>query len=151
MLNVEQLQRLHDAGEVDTVLVVFPDHQGRFMGKRVQSGFFLSELSHNGGMVEACNYLLAVDVDMKVLQGFQSANWESGFGDFQCRPDLSTLRLTPWLERTALVICDLYEQDGTPTTVAPRTILKRQTDAAAAHGFTIKAAPSSSSSCSATP
>ena len=139
MLNVEQLQRLHDAGEVDTVLVVFPDHQGRFMGKRVQSGFFLSELNHNGGMVEACNYLLAVDVDMKVLEGFRSANWESGFGDFQCRPDLPTMRLTPWLERTALVICDLYEQDGSPTTVAPRTILKRQIEAAAAHGYTIKA------------
>jgi len=139
MLNVEQLQRLHDAGEVDTVLVVFPDHQGRFMGKRVQSGFFLSELGHNGGMVEACNYLLAVDVDMNVLEGFRSASWESGYGDFQCRPDLSTLRLTPWLERTALVICDLYEQDDTPTTVAPRTILKRQISAAAERGYTIKA------------
>lgn len=139
MLTVDELQRLHDAGEVDTVLVVFPDHQGRFMGKRVRSGFFLSELEHNGGAVEACNYLLAVDVDMTVLEGFRSANWESGYGDFVCRPDLSTLRLTPWLERTALVICDLFEHDGSPTTVAPRTILRDQIAAAAERGYTIKA------------
>lgn len=139
MLTIEQLTVLHEAGEVDTVLVVFPDMQGRFMGKRVLSSFFLSQVPVNGGSVEACNYLLAVDVDMNVLEGFRFANWEQGYGDFVCRPDLSTLKLVPWLERTALVICDLFEEDGTPVGVAPRTILKSQIDKAAALNFTVKA------------
>src|ERR1700761_2153980 len=114
MLTVEQLTDLVANDHVDTVLVVFPDMQGRFMGKRVIARFFVDELEHNGGAVEACNYLLAVDVEMNVLPGFRYANWEQGYGDFVCRPDLSTLRLVPWLEKTALVVCDLFELDGRP-------------------------------------
>ena len=139
MLSIEQLTVLHNAGEIDTVLVVFPDVQGRFMGKRVMSEFFLSEVPNNGGRVEACNYLLAVDVDMTVLEGFRFANWESGYGDFECRPDLSTLCLVPWLEKTAMVICDLFDTGGSAVGIAPRNILRRQIDAAAERNYVIKA------------
>jgi glutamine synthetase len=121
------------------VLVVFPDIQGRFMGKRVLADFFVDQLDLNGGTVEACNYLLAVDVDMTVLEGFQFANWDQGYGDMACRPDLSTLCLVPWLDKTALVICDLFEEDGSPVTIAPRSMLQRQLARAAEHGYTIKA------------
>lgn len=138
MLTIDALTELATAGEIDTVLVVFVDMQGRFMGKRVQADFFLREIPNNGGMVEACNYLLAVDVDMTVLEGFKFANWEQGYGDFECRPDLSTLRRIPWLEKTALVICDLYNPDGTPVEVSPRRILQRQIERAAAMGFVVK-------------
>jgi len=138
MLTIDALTELATAGEIDTVLVVFVDMQGRFMGKRVQADFFLREIPNNGGMVEACNYLLAVDVDMTVLEGFKFANWEQGYGDFECRPDLSTLRRVPWLDKTALVICDLYNPDGTPVEVSPRRILQRQIERAAAMGFVVK-------------
>lgn len=139
MLSIERLTELHQTGEIDTVLVVFPDMQGRFMGKRVIADFFLAEVPTTGGTVEACNYLLAVDVDMTVLDGFRFASWESGYGDFACRPDLSTLCLVPWLEKTAMVICDLFNGDGTPVEVAPRTILRHQLDAAADKGYVVKA------------
>jgi len=138
MLTIDELTELATSGAVDTVLVVFVDMQGRFMGKRVLADFFLREIPNNGGMVEACNYLLAVDVDMTVLEGFKFANWESGYGDFECRPDLSTLRLVPWLEKTALVICDLFNPDGTPVEVSPRRILQRQLERAASMGYTVK-------------
>jgi glutamine synthetase len=139
MITIEQLAELHNANEIDTVLVVFPDVQGRFMGKRVLSSFFLSEIPTSGGAVEACNYLLAVDVDMNVLEGFASANWESGYGDFVCVPDLSTLHVVPWLEKTALVICDLVNHDGSPVTVAPRSILQAQIARAAEQNMKVKA------------
>ena len=71
MLTVDQLRDHVHTGDIDTVLVVFPDMQGRFMGKRMLASFFLSELHRNGGAIEACDYLLAVDVDMKVLDGFR--------------------------------------------------------------------------------
>lgn len=137
MLSTDHLSTLVDEGAVDTVLVVFPDLQGRFMGKRVLADFFLSELTHNGGAVEVCNYLLAVDVDMTVLDGFRFASWDEGYGDVQCRPDMSTLRLVPWLEKTALVICDVHNADGTPLEVSPRRILRRQIERAEAMGFTV--------------
>ena len=92
---------LHDEiadGAIDTVLVVFPDLQGRLVGKRV-TGHFWAEQMQGGHERDACNYLLAVDVDMNPLSGYQFANWEQGYGDFAVPPDLSTLRRIPWLER----------------------------------------------------
>ena len=131
------LEDMIRSGEIDTVLVVFPDLQGRFMGKRVTGHYFLDHVVD--GSVEACNYLLTVDVDMNVLPGYQYATWEQGYGDFSCRPDLATLRRIPWLEATALVICDLFDEDsGEPVEVAPRTVLRRQLEKAAEMGYTVK-------------
>lgn len=135
MLNLDELQELVAAGEVDTVVVAFADMQGRLVGKRVVAEHFLAELPGNGGAVECCDYLLAVDVDMVVLEGFRFSSWETGYGDFECRPDLSTLRLAPWLERTAIVLGDLYDHDDELVEVAPRSILRRQLASAAELGY----------------
>ncbi len=136
MLDVETLDRMIAEDAIDTVLVVFPDLQGRLMGKRVTGHFFRDYVLRDG--IDACNYLLAVDVDMTPLPGYEFANWDKGYGDFLCRPDLSTLRLTPLLDKTALVLCDLFdEQTGEPVEVSPRQILKRQIERAQAAGYTI--------------
>ena len=126
-------------GEVDTVLTVFPDLQGRLMGKRVTGHFFAEDVLEGEGGVHACNYLLAVDVDMTPLPGYTFANWEEGYGDVMARPDLATLRRIPWLEKTALVICDLVdEHTGEPVEVSPRRILQRQVERAAEAGYRFK-------------
>ena len=136
-LDVETLDRLIADDEIDTVLVVFPDLQGRLMGKRVTGHFFSEHVLADN--IEACNYLLAVDVDMTPLPGYQYANWDKGYGDFVCRPDVSTIRHIPWLEKTALVLCDLLDEyTGEPVAVSPRQILKHQVERAAAAGYTIK-------------
>jgi len=136
-LDVETLERQIRAGDVDTVLVAFTDLQGRLMGKRVTGRFFKDHVLDRG--IEACSYLLALDVDMTPLPGYELASWDTGYGDFVCRPDLSTLRSIPWLDRTALVLCDLHdEHSGEPVDVSPRQILKHQVEAAAAKGYTIK-------------
>ncbi|HKA28171.1 MAG TPA: glutamine synthetase, partial [Candidatus Binatia bacterium] len=64
-LDVSSLETLVRAGEIDTVLVAFPDLQGRLMGKRVTAAFFLDEVARSG--MHACAYLLTVDVDMTPL------------------------------------------------------------------------------------
>ena len=92
-------------GSVDTVVVAFPDMHGRPVGKRVTADFFASHVADHG--IEACDYLLAVDVDMNPLPGYRFTNWDTGYGDFVCRPDYATARRIPWLEGTAMVICDL--------------------------------------------
>jgi glutamine synthetase len=139
MLDVEALRYDVESGAIDTVLVVFPDLQGRFMGKRVTGHYFCDHVLEEG--VEACNYLLTVDVDMNVLPGYRFASWDLGYGDFSCRPDLSTLRMIPWIERTALVICDLFDVDtGEPIEVAPRQILRRQVERAHALGYEVMTA-----------
>ncbi len=136
-LSLEQLTAMIDADEIDTVLVAFADQQGRLVGKRVVGRYFLEVVV--GGSIEACNYLLAVDVDMTPLPGYRTFNWEQGYGDFSAVPDLATLRLVPWLEKTALVLCDLVDEgDRTPVEVSPRRILQRQEERAAEAGFSVK-------------
>ncbi|MHB1173030.1 MAG: glutamine synthetase family protein [Lacisediminihabitans sp.] len=130
MLTTEQLNTLIDAGEVDTVIVAFTDMQGRLVGKRVSARLFKEEIGRHGA--ECCNYLLAVDVEMNTVDGYSISSWEKGYGDMAMIPDLSTLRLVPWLPGTALVMADLTwlpEGDaGTGASVrpAPREILKAQ-------------------------
>lgn len=136
-LSLDQLKAMIGDGSVDTVLVAFPDNQGRLVGKRVMGQYFLDVVAQ--GSVEACNYLLAVDIEMNPLPGYTTFNWDQGYGDFSAVPDLSTLRLVPWIERTALVLCDLVdEHDKTaPVAVSPRAILKRQEERAAEKGFVV--------------
>jgi len=138
MLTEEALRDLIAAGTIDTVIVAFPDMQGRPVGKRVTAPFFLEHVRDHG--IEACDYLLALDVDMEPLPGYRFANWDGGYGDMVARPDMSTLRRLPWLEGSALVVCDLEGTDGAPIEVSPRRILSRQIERAAAAGFDVKCA-----------
>ncbi|TQM03216.1 glutamine synthetase [Pseudonocardia kunmingensis] len=134
MLTLEQLRTLVDDGSIDTVLVAFTDMQGRLQGKRCAAPYFLDEVVPHAA--EACNYLLAVDVEMNTVDGFAMSSWETGYGDFVLVPDMATLRRVPWHEGTALVLCDLRWPDGAPVVASPRQILRAQLDRLAAHGLT---------------
>jgi glutamine synthetase len=139
MLSVKELEELADAGEIDTVLCMFTDFQGRFVGKRILPYFFLEDVLGEEGL-HACLYLIAIDMEMEPLPGFEFASWETGYGDFKMIPDVSTLRLVPWLEKTAMVICDVADEHTNELVeVAPRTILRRQVERAKAAGYTFKA------------
>lgn len=119
-------------GEIDTVLVVFPDVFGRLVGKRFVARQFADQVAEGG--THGCSYLLAVDLAMEPQEGFALANWENGFGDFEMRPDLRTLRILPWETSAALVICDLHAHGGALVEEAPRTVLRRQLERLAAFG-----------------
>jgi glutamine synthetase len=136
-IGVEELRVKVDSGEVDTVVLALTDMQGRLQGKRFHARFFVDEVLPHG--TEACNYLLAVDVDMNTVRGYEMSSWERGYGDFAIRPDLATLRLVPWQPGTALVLGDIEWLDGAPVGPSPRQILRRQLDRLAAHGWTAMA------------
>jgi glutamine synthetase len=138
LLDAKELEQRANADEIDTVLCMFTDLQGRFVGKRVMPDFFLHEILGEEGL-HACLYLLAIDMEMEPLPGYEYASWETGYGDFRMVPDMATLRWCPWLEKTVMVICDVADEEtGEPVEVAPRTILKRQIERAAKAGYTIK-------------
>lgn len=139
MLTLDQLTKLVRGHDIDTVLVVFTDLYGRFMGKRFDADFFLADIAHAG--THGCDYLLTVDMEMEPVPGYHYANWERGYGDFHLVPDISTLRLASWLDRTAMIIADV-EDEATHDLVpfAPRTLLKRAIAAALEQGYTTQAA-----------
>ena len=132
-MTVDALREAVEAGLVDTVLVGFTDMQGRLQGKRCHARYFLDEVLPGGA--EACNYLLAVDVEMHTVDGYAMTSWDTGYGDFVLRPDPSTLRLVPWHPATALVLCDLEWADGAPVVASPRQILRHQLDRLAERGL----------------
>jgi glutamine synthetase len=133
MLSVDELVQLVDAGSIDTVLLALPDMQGRLQGKRLSARFFLDEVLAHGA--EACNYLLAVDVEMNTVGGYAISSWDRGYGDFVLRPDLSTLRLVPWQDGTVLLLSDVLRADADPVPPAPRQVLRRQLDRLAERGL----------------
>src|SRR5437868_13720665 len=124
MLTVEELEQQAAAGTVDTIVVGFTDLYGRLMGKRFEAGFFLEHVARQG--THACGYLLTVDMEMEPVPGYRFANWEAGYGDVLLLPDLNTLRVASWLDRTAMVLCDVLVEHGThPVAQAPRSMLRR--------------------------
>ncbi len=138
MLTLEQLTALSSNGEIDTVLVCFTDLQGRLAGKRFHAPFFC-----NGAWKEthACNYLLALDIDMETVPGYKAASWERGYGDFTLKPDLKTLRRIPWLAGTALVLADVLDHHThAPVPHSPRAMLTKQVERIAANGMKALAA-----------
>ncbi len=123
MLDMTELRELVLADEIDTVIVAFPDMQGRLTGKRVSARLFVEEVAAHGA--ECCNYLLAVDVEMNTVDGYAMSSWATGYGDMVMTPDPATMRRIPWLPGTALVLADLSTTGGVPVSAAPRTILHR--------------------------
>jgi glutamine synthetase len=131
-VTLDQLRELVERGDIETVIVGFTDHYGRLMGKRYSAEMFLDDAAAHG--THGCNYLLTTDMEMDPVPGYQFASWEKGYGDFHLVPDLGTLRRAAWLEKTALVLCDV------DASIAPRTVLRRQLDVAHRSGYTAMAA-----------
>ncbi|MEE9279221.1 MAG: glutamine synthetase family protein [Myxococcota bacterium] len=121
-------------GEIETVVTAFPDMYGRLVGKRISGSFFADETAKHG--MHVCNYLLACDMEMDPVPGYALTSWETGYGDFLCVPDWATLRRASWLEKSAVVICDVLEDSSSqPVAVAPRAILRCQVERARAAGY----------------
>lgn len=123
-MDLQTLRGRIEAGEIDTVIVAFPDVFGRLIGKRFTGQFFLESVAEHG--THGCNYLLTVDIEMEPMEGFKLANWEKGFGDFEMLPDPGTLRILPWLPGTALALCDFKHHHGPEVDESPRALLKKQ-------------------------
>ncbi len=126
------------AGKIHTVILVFPDMQGRWMGKRATGRHFTRAVAAHGS--HACAYLLTVDMEMDPLPGFALTSWDKGYQDFLMSPDPATARAPAWSPGSALVICDLLDAAGAPIAVAPRSMLARQVERATAMGLSLKMA-----------
>jgi glutamine synthetase len=123
-LSMDKLKSLVADGAIDTVVVAQVDMQGRLMGKRFHAEHFVRSAWEE---THSCNYLLATDMEMWTVDGYKATSWAAGYGDYTMKPDLSTLRLTPWLPGTALVLCDVIDHHThADVPHSPRAVLKKQ-------------------------
>ena len=126
-----ELTELIRSGAIDTVVMAFPDLFGRLVGKRTTGRFFLEHVAEHG--TENCDYLIACDIDNNPVPGYRFASYDLGYGDMVARADWDTVRITPWVPKTAMVLCDLFDVDsGAPIAVSPRQVLRSQVERAAA-------------------
>src|SRR6185436_6931360 len=136
-MDLADLKKNVDDGTIDTVLLCMADMEGRLQGKRLTAQHFLNEVVEHDA--EGCNYLLAVDVDMNTVDGYEMSSWARGYGDFVFKPDMDTLRLIPWHEATVLMMADLVWEDGSDVVASPRQILRKQLARLAERGWTAAA------------
>jgi glutamine synthetase len=133
-LDLDTLREMIAQEEIETIITAFPDMYGRLLGKRIAGPFFVTDVIKGG--IHLCNYLLACDMEMEPIPGYRFASWEQGYGDIHCQPDWSTLRRATWLDKTAIVLCDVYDEEtGELVEIVPRTVLRRQMERAQAAGF----------------
>src|SRR4051794_14406531 len=133
-----ELEAMVRDGQIDTLVIAITDMQGRLMGKRVQGQAFLDGVVSHGA--HFCTYLLGTDMEMNTPEGFRLMNWETGYGDWIASPVWDSVRVIPWLEKTALVLADTVDEEtDTEIPISPRTILKRQVARAAKLGYALKA------------
>src|SRR3954462_5234697 len=134
LLSLDAVSDLVGKEEIETVVVGFTDHYGRLLGKRFDAEMFVENVVSQGA--HACDYLFTVDMEMEPVPGYRFANWELGYGDVHLVPDLATLRRASWLDGSAFVLCDVNDEKTQGlVAVAPRTILRRQVEAAGKHGY----------------
>ncbi len=137
LVTLDELKDAVARGTVDTVVLAMTDMQGRLQGKRLTATHFLAEVAHHGA--EGCNYLLAVDVDMRTVDGYEMSSWERGYSDMVLEPDLDTLRPVPWQEGTVVCLTDVAWPDGSDVLASPRQILRRQLARLAERGWSANA------------
>jgi len=123
VLSFSDLCQHVEQGKIDTVLTCFVDMQGRLMGKRFHARHFCDSAFEE---THCCDYLLATDLEMYTVPGYRASGWQSGYGDYVMKPDLETIRIIPWLEATALVLCDILDHHYQPVSHSPRFMLKKQ-------------------------
>jgi len=134
MLSLSRLRELVSQDQIETVIVAFTDHYGRLTGKRYDAEMFVEDTASHGS--HGCDYLLTTDMEMEPVQGYKFANWELGYGDFQLAPDPDTLRVANWLDKTAIALCDVKsEKTHDYVSIAPRSMLRKQVQAARGWGF----------------
>jgi glutamine synthetase len=136
-VKLEELKAAAAAGSIDTVLLAMTDMQGRLQGKRLTASHFLDSVAEHGA--EGCNYLLAVDVEMRTVDGYEMSSWERGYSDMLLLPDLGTLRPVPWQEGTAMCLADVAWPDRSDVVASPRQILRRQLARLAERGWSANA------------
>jgi glutamine synthetase len=136
-VTLQELEQAVADGTIDTVLLAMTDMQGRLQGKRLTASHFLGEVVEHGA--ESCNYLLAVDVDMRTVDGYAMSSWEGGYGDMVLTPDLATLRAVPWQDGTVVCLADVAWPDSSDVVASPRQILRGQLAWLAERGWSANA------------
>lgn len=122
-----------DESNIRLIRFLYCDPAGVIRGKTVHASQFESKLSEGVGLTRAQN---AVNLFEELIQ----VDGMEPVGEVRIIPDTATYTQLPWLNRTASMLSDLREQDGSEWGGCPRSVLKRAIESAREVGIQIFAA-----------
>jgi glutamine synthetase len=123
---------------VDTVILGGCDTHGIMRGKRVPIAQLERLLEHG---MPLCDVFWVMHIDESDLvqrpEGSRTyfPTERQGYPDIVAQPDLGTVRVVPWHENTALILCDYRLHDGEPVPISPRQVLRGVVERAREMGF----------------
>ena len=129
MLTLADLQ----TGGYDTVVVATADAYGQLAGQRLPARRFVADPEAG---VDLNAYLLTHDLGGEP-QPVSFAGAHTGWASVRLQPELATLRPYPGAPGTAVCLADVVGAAGEPVPVAPRTVLRRQVEAARRLGYEV--------------
>ena len=148
MLTLETLPHQIRSGEVHTVVVAFPDLQGRPVGKRVTGSFFLDHVADHG--IEVCDYLLAATSTWSRSPATSSPTGRPATATSTPSSTRTPSGPCPGIPGRVLVLCDLLTRTASPSRCRPAGSCAASSSAPPNTGSWSSAPPSSSSTCSST-
>jgi glutamine synthetase len=123
---------------IDTVILAGADTHGIMRGKRVPLEQLARLLAHGMPLCDVF-WVMHVDESDLVTRPVGHVGYfpteRNGYPDILAVPDPATVRVVPWHERTALMLCDWRQQDGRPVPISPREVLSAVVERARAMGF----------------
>jgi glutamine synthetase len=130
----ERLRLLRRRG-IETVILAGADTHGIMRGKRVPIAELDRAAAHGVALCEVI-WALPVDEVEPIQRPSGHAGWfpRAGYPDMFAVPDLETARIAPWHDRTAIVLCDFVDRDGSAVPVSPRAALRSVVERARAMG-----------------
>jgi glutamine synthetase len=124
---------------VRTVILGGSDTHGVMRGKRMPIGQLPRVLEHGMALCDVFWVMHIDESDLVAKPEGHSGYFPTerlGYPDIFAKPDPATLRLVPWHEDTALLLCDWHlPHDGGSVPIAPRSILGRVVDRVRGMGF----------------
>lgn len=130
-MSAELQEFLAQHPDIDAVQLLLTDPSGVLRGKTIRRHELDALYAHGRNVAGS---ILGLDVTGADVEA-TGLVWEAGDADKLCRPVPGTLKVVPWLPRTAQVMLSMYELDGTPAAADPRHCLARAEAALAVRGL----------------
>jgi glutamine synthetase len=118
-MDIENVKALIKEKLIDNVTIAVIDPNGNLRGKRLPAEDFPS-ICDNG--VGFSTLAFALDYADDVVVDNEFANFANGFPDMMLMPDISTFVVIPWDEKSALVLTDCFDMQGSPIDISPRVL-----------------------------
>ena len=132
-MDTKEIIRYVQEHPMGKVKIAFADIDGILRGKYISTEKFLSVCESGTGF---CDVIFGWDAGDQAYDQGEFTGWHTGYPDAQARIDLHTFRKIPWEDDLPFFLGEFVDQEGNPSSICPRQLLKKIGKQAEEMGFT---------------